>query len=202
MKTTVLLLAAATLAACDSSERQLKDLSWGEPFESDFDSALERTRWVLGKEFPKGFDPDLSKEEEGVFWTVWHYYPSTWYRETKRARAHVEIEDLGEGKLRIGVAVVQQINDNIDNPSIIEEARWVGTQRDFERSVLIEQRIRRDYLKVEPSAYFEEKHRSEPRKGLRPDIIDRSRDVDLEKIDDLDDPDRELPRATGGKSGD
>ena len=32
------------------------------------------------------------------------------------------VEDLGEGMVRLGISVVQQLNDNIDNPASIDEA--------------------------------------------------------------------------------
>ena len=43
----------------------------------------------------------------------------------------------------------------------------------------IEDQIARRYLKSEPSEAWKEKHSEKKRKGLRPDLVDRYRDVDL-----------------------
>ena len=124
-------------------------------------------------------DPDRTKEDEADFWTLWDYKTSMWYRKTTRRRAHVIVEDAGEGMVRVGVAVITQINDNMDNQHSIEDARWVKTEPDTEWAMRIEQQIGRRYLDAEPSEAWKEKNREEKRKGLRPDLADRYRDVDL-----------------------
>ena len=175
------------VAACSEyrTQQKLDDLSWGQPFKGEYDDVLARAKWVLEKEFPRGFDPDKSNEDDGDFWTVWDHKVSMWYRETTRARAHLKIEEAGEGEVRLGVAVVTQINDNIDNPHSIEEARWVKTSRDAEWAVRIEEAIARRYLKAKPSGYFEEVHRSkEKNRSMRPDLVDRYKDVDLTEDSD------------------
>lgn len=191
------LLVLAALPACDSSTSKLKDVSWGGEFDGDYQAVLDRTRYVLAKQFPLGLDPDLSSEEAGEFWTVWHYHMSAWYRESKRVRAHIKVEDAGSGKVRLGVAVVSQLNDNIDNPSIKEEARWVRTSRDPEWASRLENSIARRYLKVEPSKYWEEKHLPKKRETMREDILDRNKDVDLEELERPDRPDKQPPKTTG-----
>ncbi len=187
------------VGACTNTDGKLKDLSWGTEIQGDYEDVKDRALFVLRKEFPKGFDPERTDEDAGEFWTVWHYKVSTWYRETTRSRARVKIEDLGDGKVRVGVAIVEQLNDNIDNPSIIEEARWVNTHRNGEREKLVESRISQRYLKLEPSEYWKEKHRDKPRAGLRQDLIDRNKDVNLEEYGKID-PKRELPSMTKPES--
>jgi hypothetical protein len=193
----ILILVVLALTACDFSDRMLNDISFGEEIDLEYETALQRSEFVLSKWFPKGLDPDRSKPEEGVFWTVWHYYPSTWNRETKRRRAHLEVMEAGEGKVRVGVAVVYQINDNIDNPHVIDEARWVKATREYDFAERIEKQIARPYLDTKPSAYWQEKHLPQRRKTLRPDLVDRTQDVDLEEVDPIDDPDKEMPRTAG-----
>ena len=189
-------LAALMLGGCQGTEKKLKDVSFGPSFEADYLEVLDNTRHALRKEFPRGLDPDRSDEDAGIFWTIWHYKKSVWYRGTTRQKAHVVVEDLGDGQVRIGVSVVQQLNDDIDNPSIIEEARWTNAQQDHETAQRIENRIAKRYLRVKPSKTWEEKHRDKPSGTLRSDIIDRNRDVDLEE--DREPGDREgLPSVTG-----
>lgn len=192
MNRKTLLLALLLAGACKNTDGKLENLAWGAEVKGEYADVLERAVFVLRKEYPKGLDPDRTRQDEGDLWTVWDYRVSTWYRETKRSRARVKIEDLGGGKVRVGVAVVEQLNDNIENPSVIEEARWVKTQRDADAEQRIEQRIAQRYLELKPSEYFEEKHREEPRRDLRPDLVDRSRDVNLEEAGEID-PDRSPP---------
>ncbi|MHC4548939.1 MAG: hypothetical protein ACYTEZ_09185 [Planctomycetota bacterium] len=181
----VLLL--ASLAGCVNTDRRLQDLTWGQEIDGDYDQMVARARWVLEKQFPNGLDPDRTNEEEGDFWTVWDHKISVLYRKTQRRRAHLKVEDAGEGKVRIGVAVITQLNDNIDNPHSIEEARWVKTQRDQEWAKRIEDQIARRYLAAKPSEAWKEKHRETKRKTLRPDLVDRHQDVDLEEEDEVKD---------------
>jgi hypothetical protein len=187
MRATCILLLAAC-AACMNVEKKLDDLLWGQDYEADYDVIVERARYVLDQEFRAGLDPDKTNEVEGDFWTLWDYKTSMWYRETTRRRAHVKVEDAGDGMVRVGVSVVTQINDNIDNPHSIEDARWVRTTVDAEWSTRIEEKIGRRYLKAEPSEAWKEKHREEKRKGLRPDLVDRYRDVDLGESEPGDTP--------------
>jgi hypothetical protein len=184
----MLLPALLVLGACANTDKKLEDLAWGSEVDGQFDDVVARTKFILRKRYPRGLDPDRTNEDTGEFWTVWDYRVSTMYRETKRSRAHVKVEDLGNGKVRVGVAVVEQLNDNIENPSIIEEARWVRTQRDPETEALLEQNICQRYLDMKPSEHFEEKHREEPRRDLRPDLVDRSKDVNLEEATESDSP--------------
>lgn len=204
MRAMTILSAAALVFAlgCDRSTGKLKDLSYGRPFQGDYDSVLERTRWVLNKHYKYGLDPDQTREKEGEFWTMWTYRMAATYRDSTRERAHVKVEKLDDGKVRIGISVVRQLNDNIDNPAVKEEARWVNTLRDVEKGDLLVSEIARRYLKdFKPSKQFEEKYRTKKRKGMRQDIVDRNKDVNLE---DYDDPDKkEVPSTTDtGKNKD
>jgi hypothetical protein len=152
---------------------------WGEPFEMPYDKAKTQTKHTLKRHFPLGLNPDKTNEDVGDFWTVWRYDPSVWNRETTRRRAHVKVEEVGDGRVRVGVAVAQQISDNIEHPDDIDTARWVRKQRMPELEEEIELAISQRLRKVEPSPYFEEKYKKDGDKRLREDLIDRSRDVDL-----------------------
>jgi len=176
-------LAVLMLVGCASTDGMLdkdKDLNWGPPFEGDFDETVYRARSKLLRQFPLGIDPDRSDEDHGDLWTVWRYDISVMYRETTRNRARVKVEDLGEGKVRIGVAVMQQLNDNIDNPSVVDEAKWVRKQRLPDREATLRASIEQSWSRFEASTTWNEKHRKERRKGLRPDLVDRTADVTLE----------------------
>jgi len=179
------ILGLLVLTGCDrSGNKRLEDMTWGEDMEGSYAAVVSRTRSVLQKEFPKGLDPDKTKEAgEGDFYTVWHYEQSVWYRETRRIKGHIKVEKAGKNKVRVGVCVFSQISDNIDNPHSIEEARWVRGERDVDRAKRIYFRIARPYVKVEPSEYWEERHRTESSKEMRKDIVDRTKDVDLEELD-------------------
>ena len=201
MRATVLFLLLAAFVGCDTSNSKLKDLSWGSSLDGNYPELLARTRYVLLRQFQLGFDPDRTKEDEGEFWTVWHYRMATTYRDSKRIRCHVKIDDLGDGKTRIGVSVVTQLNENIDNPSIKEEARWTNTSRDVEWASRIESTIAQRYLKVEGSKQWQEKHRVTRRGTMRPDILDRNKDVNLEELGNPDDPRKEMPHSTGNDDG-
>jgi len=184
----------AVFAGCDrTGVKTLDELSWGPPVEASAEDMKQRAIFVLIREFKLGLDPDRTDEKEGEFWTVWEYKMSPLYMKSKRARAHVKIEEVEEGKIRIGVSVVEQRNDNIDNPNLVEEARWVQTKRDGDRASRIEQNIARRYLKVKPSKYWEEKHRDTPRTSMRPDLVDKNKDVDLEELSRPDAPGKEPP---------
>ncbi len=195
----LLLAVAAVVAGCASTDRRLDKVQWGEEMDGDYDAILDRTRFVLRKMYPKGLDPDRTDEERGEFYTVWDYRISTFNRETTRSRARVSVQAVSPGRVRVGAAVVQQLSDNIDNPGSVEEARWVGTQNDVAKEKLILDRVRQPYLDLKPSEYFEEKHRSTPRKTLRPDLVDRSKDVDLDPDGSID-PDRTSPTIVGEDS--
>jgi hypothetical protein len=178
-------LGLLVLAGCDrSGNRRLEDLTWGQDIEGNYAAIVSRTKSVLQKEFPKGLDPNKTTEAgEGDFYTVWHYEQSVWYRETKRIKGHIKVEKAGKNKVRVGVCVFSQISDNIDNPHSIEEARWVKGERDIDRAKRIYFRIARPYTEVKPSEYWEERHRTESSKEMRKDIVDRTKDVDLEELD-------------------
>ncbi len=196
-------LALLLVVACSSTDGMLdddKDLSWGPPIEDDYDAVLYRARAKLIKEYPLGIDPDLSKEELGDFWSIWRYDISVMYRETKRTRARVKVENLGAGKVRVGVAVMEQLNDNIDAPSDIDKAKWVRKHRLPDRETLLRERIERTYSRFEASTTWQEKHRKTKRKTLRPDLVDRTADVTLE--DYKKSTISEQPKITGAQTGD
>jgi len=192
-------LAVLLLVGCQSTDGMLEkneDLSWGQPFEGDFDAVVHRAQTKLMQKFPLGLDPDRTNEKEGDLWTVWRYDISVMYRETTRNRARVQVEDLGEGKVRVGVAVMQQLNDNIDNPSVIDEAKWVRKHRVPDQEETLRAGIEQSWRRFEASTTWKEKHRTEKRKGLRPDLVDRADDVTLEdyKSKTIATP----PKITGG----
>jgi len=179
----ILPLAVLLLVGCQSTDGMLDkndELSWGQPFEGDFDAVVYRARAKLLQKFPLGLDPDRSNEETGDLWTVWRYDISVMYRETTRNRARVQVEDLGEGKVRVGVGVMQQLNDNIDNPSVIDEAKWVRKQRPPDQEATLRAGIEQSWDRFEASTTWKEKNRPEKRKGMRPDLVDRADDVTLE----------------------
>ena len=192
-----LFVAMAAFLGCDRSSGKLDELDWGRPFDADFDVLVARASYILQRRFELGFDPDLTDEKKGEFMTVWHYRMATYYRDSKRNKAHVTIEDVGEGQCRIGVSVVTQLNDNIDNPSVKEEARWVSTTRDVEWASRLEATIARRYIKVQPSELWKEKHSDTKRGTMRPDILDRNKDVNLEELNDPNAPGKEAPATTG-----
>jgi hypothetical protein len=198
MRLIVILCAAAAFGGCHNIEGKLDDVSWGAPVKSDYQSMVERARTMTLRRFPKGLDPDKTNEEKGDFYTVWDYKVAVTYRDTTRSKAHVKVEDLGEGKVRVGAAVVKQINDNIDNPHDINEARWMATQRDEEAAALLVSSILVRHLEAEPSEYWKEKNRTEKRTTPREDLIDRSKDVDLDEQPDPRDT-KSLDPITGGR---
>jgi hypothetical protein len=198
MRAIVIFLGAAALAACSSVEGKLSDLSWGPPVQSDYEGMVMRARQMTLKRYPKGFDPDKTDEAKGDLYTVWNYEISHEYFKTTRRRARVKVEDMGGGKVRVGVAVVSQLNDNIDNPSIIDEARWIRTTRDDEAAGLLVSSILLRQLEAEPSEYWKDKHRTEPSDKPRQDLIDRSKDVNLDELPDPKDV-KSLDPITGGK---
>jgi len=175
----LLWMGLATLVGCGNTAGMLRDVRWGNEFDGDFEDVRERAAQVIAKHYPRGLDPDQSDPDSGDFYTVWHHEVSMWNRETNRSRARVVVEPRGEDRVRVGVAVVKQINNNIDNPHDIDDAIWVRKQRNTEMEEILESTIARRYLAAKPSETFEEKHRFRERAGLRKDIIDRSRDVDL-----------------------
>ena len=177
-------LAALAAVGCGNTDGMLRDLSWGQQVKMPSEQAQARAKMILRRDFPAGIDPDRSDEANGDYWTVWNHKRSVLYRGTKRLRAHIKIDDLGNGYSRVGIAVVSQINDNIDNPDNVDEARWVRKRREPEMERAMEQAIARRYLDATPSKTWQEKHRDKPRTGLREDLIDRSSDVDLEAEDD------------------
>ncbi|MEE8106690.1 MAG: hypothetical protein V3T86_14240 [Planctomycetota bacterium] len=176
----ILLAGCAGGTGCKAiPKEELDEVSWGKPFEDDFEMAKHRAHKVIKQEF-KYIDPDLTEEGSGDLWSTWSYRMSSFYRESKRYRGRVVVEDLGNGKVRIGVAVMFQINDNIDNPSVKEEARWVATRRDHATEGRIERRVARRHRDFEVSATYKEKHREKRRETLREDLTKRYEDVELE----------------------
>ncbi len=198
MRAILILCAAAALCGCHNIDGKLDDVSWGAPVQSDYQSMVERARAMTLRRYPKGLDPDKTNEEKGDFFTVWDYKVAVTYRDTTRSKAHVKVEDLGKGKVRVGAAVVKQINDNIDNPHDINEARWMGTARDDEAAALLVSSILVRHLEAEPSEYWKEKNRTERRTTPREDLIDRSKDVDLDAPSDPRDV-KSLDPITGGR---
>lgn len=198
MRAIVIFLAAAGFVGCASAEGKLSDLSWGPAVSSDYEEMVLRAKQMTLKRYPKGFDPDKTDEAKGDIFTVWNYDISPRYRETTRRRARVKVEDMGSGKVRVGAAVVTQLNDNIDNPSMIDEARWTGTTRDDEAARLLLDQILLRQLKAEPSEYWKEKQRTQPSDKPRQDLIDRSKDVNLDELPDPKDV-KSLDPITGGK---
>ncbi|MCK6460076.1 MAG: hypothetical protein L6Q95_09305 [Planctomycetes bacterium] len=198
MRAIVIFLAAAGFVGCASAEGKLTDLSWGPAVKSDYEDMVTRAKQMTLKRYPKGFDPDKTDEAKGDLYTVWNYAISHEYFKTTRSRARVKVEDLGAGKVRVGVAVVTQLNDNIDNPSIIDEARWIRTTRDDEAAGLLVSSILLRQLEAEPSEYWKEKQRTQPSDRPRQDLIDRSKDVNLDELPDPKDV-KSLDPITGGK---
>jgi len=193
--TSVGLVAAIGCADTANMIDEDEELSWGPPIEDDYSAVIDRACAVVTRKFPLGLDPDRTKEEQGDIWTVWRYDKSVLYRQTTRRRARVKVESMGQGMVRVGVAVVEQINDNIDNPTVIEEAKWVRKHRLPEQETLLRESIEQSWRKFEASAQWKEKNRSERRTGLRPDLVDETGDVTLEdrKNGNLVDP----PKITG-----
>jgi len=176
----ILLAGFVAGAGCKAVPKdELDEVSWGRPFEDDFEMAKLRAHKVIKQEY-KYLDPDLTVDGSGDLWSTWFYRMSSFYRESKRYRGRVVVEDLGNGKVRVGVAVMFQINDNIDNPSVKDEARWVATRRDHDTEGRIERRVARRHRDFEVSATYKEKHRETRRGELREDLLDRYKDVELE----------------------
>ena len=48
---------------------ELEEVSWGKPFEDDFDMARHRAHKVIKQEF-KYIDPDLTEEGSGDLWST------------------------------------------------------------------------------------------------------------------------------------
>ena len=179
----LLALAPVMFIGCADTKLMMDDddeLSWGPAIEEDFDAVARRARTMVVREYPLGLDPDFTKEKEGDFWSIWRIDESVLYRSTVRRRCRVKVEDLGAGKVRVGVAIVEQINDNIDNPSVVEEAKWVRKHRLPDQEEMLRNRIEQTWRKFEVSAKYKEKNRTTRRKGLRPDLVDKTDDVTLE----------------------
>ncbi|MHC4952388.1 MAG: hypothetical protein ACYTGZ_00735 [Planctomycetota bacterium] len=174
------LTACLLLVGCASTDGMLDDdddLTWGPPIEDDYEAVITRARSALMRDYPLGLDPDRSNEKEGDLWAIWAFHKSVMYRETKRKRARVKVENLGEGKVRVGVAVMEQLNDNIDDPSDIDKAKWVRKHRLPDDETRLRETIERQWSRFEASTTWKEKHRGEKRKTLRPDLVDRTSDV-------------------------
>ncbi|MHC4931952.1 MAG: hypothetical protein ACYTGV_07175 [Planctomycetota bacterium] len=91
---------------------------------------MREVRAVLQVMFPKGLDTEMSDPASGEFWTQWKVEPSVWYRQTRRSRARVRIQGIDTDSPNFDVRVFAQINDNIDAPHDVENARWVKASRD------------------------------------------------------------------------
>jgi len=183
MRATILLAAAlSTFVGCASADKMIAgDLAYGAPLKADFDAVNDRARYWILRNYPKGFDPDRTDELAGDYTTVWNYERSVFYRGTTRRKAHVKVEDLGGGEVRVGVAVVEQVSDNIDNPDSISEAKWQQTQLNAERALRLETQIAKRWSRFEVSKQYKEKNRDKKRTGLRTDLVEKYRDVDLEE---------------------
>jgi len=198
MRAIIIFLGAALCFGCASAEGKLTDLSWGPPVKSDYESMLKRAKDMTLRRYPKGFDPDRTDEAKGDLYTVWNYAMVPDYFRSKRARARVKVEDMGGGQVRVGVAVVTQLNDNIDNPDSIDEAKWIRTTRDEDAAGLLVSSILLRQLDAEPSEYWKQKQRTTPSDKPRQDLIDRSKDVNLDELPDPKDV-KSLDPITGGR---
>ncbi|HEX5138289.1 MAG TPA: hypothetical protein VFY93_15040 [Planctomycetota bacterium] len=198
MRAIIIFLGTALGFSCASAEGKLTDLSWGPPVKSDYEAMVKRARDQTLRRYPKGFDPDRTDEAKGDLYTVWNYSMVPDYFRSKRMRARVKVEDMGGGSVRVGVAVVSQLNDNIDNPDKIDEARWIRTTRDEDAAGLLVSAILLRQLEAEPSEYWKEKQRTTPSDKPRQDIIDRSKDVNLDEPPDPRDV-KSLDPITGGR---
>jgi hypothetical protein len=198
MRAIIIFLGAALAVGCASAEGKLSDLSWGPPVKSDYESMVKRAKDMTLRRFPKGFDPDRTDEAKGDLYTVWNYSMVPDYFRSKRMRARVKVEDMGGGNVRVGVAVVSQLNDNIDNPDSIDEAMWIRTTRDEEAAGLLVGSILLRQLDAEPSEYWKAKQGDLPKDKPRQDLIDRSKDVNLEQPPDPRDV-KSLDPITGGR---
>lgn len=198
MRAMLILGAAVVFCGCANTAGKLDDLSWSAPVKSDYETMVDRARQMTLRRYPKGLDPDKTEEAKGDLYTVWNYSMCPEYFKSTRRTAHVKVEEMGSGKVRVGVAVVKQLNDNIDNPDSIEEAMWIRTERDDEAAKLLVSSILMRQLEAEPSEYWKETHRTERRTEPRQDIIDRSKDVDLTSPPDPRDV-KHLDPITGGK---
>ncbi len=181
------------LVACTAPPR-FEHLNYAEPFPGDFEIAVQRAKLALQREF-RHLDPDQTDEAKGELWTLWRVHRSELYRETTRMRAHVRIEQLKNGKLRVGTAVFSQLNDNIENPGSADEAKWVSTTRLLDKESLLRDVIVQRYTKFEPSDDYKARTSDERRDTPRPDLVDRYKDVDMDA--DGIDPDRAPPPITG-----
>jgi len=112
--------------------------------QSEFARRCGHVRDVLGEEFPDGLDDQKTDESEGVLWTKWHYKMRQWYRESRRTRAIVRVSKTSsETERPYTIEVFLEINDNIDDPSSIEKARWVRGSPDPARAARIRSLVER-----------------------------------------------------------
>ena len=199
---------AASVACTSSDDMLAEDMTYSGPVthtslkgadqvvvDAEYERVSGRTKSVLRRWYSH-LDPDKTDDESGEFWTIWMVRTGIFYRGTTRERAHVKIEEDEDGKLRIAVAVVREVNDNIENPSIVSEARWTNRHRDPEAEARLITAISQSYRRFEVSDHFKETHRKERRKTLRPDLVDKYKDVDITKMGEID-PDREFDHGTG-----
>ncbi len=163
-------------------EDDFEELTWGAPFDGDMAIISERAQIMLKREF-KYVNPDLTKEDEQDYYSTWRYVMSVMYRESTRRRCRIKLKESEDGRILVGVAIISQLNDNVDNPHDKAEARWVKKTREYEDELRLERRIAQRFHKFEVSKTYKEKHRDEPRKGMRQDILDRTRDADLESYE-------------------
>ncbi len=130
------------ILACACGERDAPEPA--APERSEFARRCGYVREVLNKEFSDGLDDQKTDESAGVFWTKWRYEMGQFYRESKRTRAVVRVSKTpSETEGPYTIEVFLEINDNIDDPSSIEKAKWVGRRRDPARAARIRSLVER-----------------------------------------------------------
>lgn len=189
-----LALLALALGACASSPK-LEDLAWGEPVAGEYEAAVARARRAVVFHF-RHLDPDRTREAEGDLWSLWRFDRGEFNRSSFRRCGRVRVERVGDDKFRVGVAVFQQLSDNIENPGSEEEARWVRTTRRTDLEEEIRRAVEARYRDFAPSEDYERRRSEVDAKTPRQDLIDRYEDVDLEEAGKID-PKRKPPRAAG-----
>jgi len=182
------------LAGCTSTP-DFDKLQWGEPVKGDYGEAVERAKRSLQRNF-RHLDPDRTQEAQGDLWSLWHADRGEFNRSTFRRRGRVRVERIGDDRFRVGVSVFQQLSDNIENPSSVQEARWVKTTRLFDREDLMRREIEARYREFRPSERYLNRKDAETDTTPRPDLIDRYKDVELEGAGTID-PERAPPKVTG-----
>jgi hypothetical protein len=189
-----LALFTLALGACTSAPK-LEDLSWGEPVAGDYEAAVARARRAIVFHF-RHLDPDRTREDEGDLWSLWRFDRGEFNRSSFRRRGRVRVERAGDDRFRVGVAVFQQLSDNIQNPGSEKEARWVRTTRRTDLEEDIRRAVEARYRDFAPSEDYERRKAETDSTTPRRDLIDRYEDVDLEESGTTD-PKRRPARAVG-----